>query len=97
VQIEGWPSFALLFTQPGEQSCHGGPFIYKTANVALWLGQTDCLREGREGLRYLVEHLVSESLQEPDLNDVAPALALCRSLLHWFQSLQSQPWLGPSQ
>src|SRR5258708_25172607 len=80
VQVGGWPGFVLLFAQLGEQSCHGDPFVNETANVALWLGQTYCLREDREGLWHLVEHLVSQSLQEPDFNHVAPALAYCGSL-----------------
>src|SRR5260370_29650185 len=90
VQIGGWAGFALLFSRLGEQSCHGDPFVNETANVALWLGQTYCLREGREGLRLFVEHLMSQSLQDPDLNHVAPALARCRSLEYGPQSLQGE-------
>src|SRR5436853_2441672 len=79
--------FRLLFLQPVEQSSYGGSFIHKAANVALRLGQTNCLRQDVESLSLLLTHLVSQGLQEPYLNHVTLALALDGSLEHRRESL----------
>src|SRR6266852_1124246 len=72
VQVGSWPSFALLFPEPGEESLHRCSLVHKAADVALRLGQTDCLRAGREGLRLFLAHLMGQGLQELYLNHVTP-------------------------
>src|SRR5258708_21285186 len=80
VQIGSWSLFALLITQLAEQCCHRRSFVDEAANVPFRLSQANCLREGCQSLRLLLDHLVSQGLQEPDLNDMAPALACCGAL-----------------
>ena len=58
----------------------GGSFVDEAADVAFRLGQADCLGKGSEGLSLFLVHLVSQSLQELDLNDVYPSLACSCSL-----------------
>ena len=94
VEIRGWPMLCVALHVAWEsRALHGSTFIHKAADVALWLGQADCLGEGIQSLRLLLVHLVGQSLQEPDLNHMAPALALCRSLEHRLESLQGKSWL----
>src|SRR5947208_6159526 len=90
IKIGSGSIFPLLFLQPAEQSSHEGSFVHKAANVALRLGQTNCLCEDVESLSLLLTHLVSQGLQEPHLNDMSPALACSRTLEHWLQALESK-------
>src|SRR5437764_326292 len=90
IQIGSGPRFALLLAQLREQGLHWCTFIDEATDVALWLGPVDCLREDVESLPLLLVQLVSQSLQEADLNHMAPALALDGSLEHRRESLQGK-------
>src|SRR5258708_4290100 len=87
VQIGSWSVLAVSPPQSIEQRLHRSPFVDKTADVALWLGQANCFRKSVECLLLFLELLMGQGLQETNLHDVSPALACGGSLKRGFQSL----------